>query len=144
MKDTTKLLNFDPDRKLLFKEFRRVGIQLRRKLTFDSDRNLSFDSTRNLGFGKEGVTFRHFACGNCGTVVDGSAPKCPNCGAWFVTEEQQVRSDTQVNTSTAVVHSVKRCPPRPRFNLLIDKRARGAPLLTVCVNSQQLADFELA
>lgn len=105
MKDTTKLLNFNPDRRLLFNEFRRVGIPLRRDLIFDSNRDLSFDSQRDLRFGKEGVTFRHFACGNCGQVVDGAAPKCPKCGAWFVTEGEEVKSDTEVKASHGVEHS---------------------------------------
>jgi len=105
MKDTTKLLNFDPDRRLLFNEFRRVDIPMRRNLIFDTDRELSFDSQRDLKFGKKGVTFRHFACGNCGQVVDGSAPKCPTCGAWFVTEETPVKSDTQVVASEGATHS---------------------------------------
>lgn len=105
MKDTTKLLNFNPDRKLLFNEFRRVGITLQRDLLFDSDRTLSFDSGRDLGFGDKGVTFRHFACGNCGEVVDGAAPKCTKCGAWFVTEETAVKSDTKVKESHDVAHT---------------------------------------
>ena len=105
VKDTTKLLNFNPDRRLLFNEFRRVGITLRRDLFFDSNRGLSFDSERDLGFGEKGVTFRHFACGNCGEVADGAAPKCPKCGAWFVSEETQVKSDTVVKASHGATHT---------------------------------------
>jgi hypothetical protein len=105
MKDTTKLLNFNPDRKLVFPEFRQVDINLKRDLTFDSERNLEFDPQRELKFGKKGVTFRHFACGNCGQVVDGAAPKCTKCGAWFVTEETAVKSDTEVKTSNGATHT---------------------------------------
>jgi ribosomal protein L37AE/L43A len=105
MKNTTKLLNFNPDRKLLFNEYRRVDIPLRRDLIFDTDRELSFDSERDLPYGERGVTFRHFACGNCGQVVEGSAPKCPKCGAWFVSEETQVISDTKVKASLGATHS---------------------------------------
>ncbi len=130
MKDITKLLNFDPDRRLLFNEFRRVDFSWQRNLLFDSNRELSFDSHRDLGYGKKGVTFRHFACGNCGQVVDGAAPKCPKCGAWFVSEETQVKSDTEVKPSQGATHSKMkeyfgdeytmglRSPPKqqPRYN----------------------------
>lgn len=105
MKDTTKLLNFNPNRSLQFDPNRSVDIELRRGLMFDTDRDLSFDFQRTLPFGDHGVSFRHFACGNCGAVVDGSAPQCPKCRAWFISEKTQIESDTRVTLSEDVDHS---------------------------------------
>lgn len=105
MKDTTKLLNFNPDRNLQFNVFRDVDFQMRRNLTFNIDRELTFDSERELTFGKKGVSFRHFACGRCGEVVEGDAIRCPNCGVVFEVEEESIGSDTRVRLSEEIEHS---------------------------------------
>jgi predicted amidophosphoribosyltransferase len=105
MKDSSKLLGFDLNRKLLFSEFRRVDFPSRRKLYFNLDRKLAFDSQRKLPFGRKGIDFRHFVCGRCGTTVDGEAKRCPGCKAVFRKTEEQISSDTKVRPSRDIKHS---------------------------------------
>lgn len=105
MKDASKLLNFNPDRELLFNTFRPVDITVRRGLYFDIDRNLSFDSQRDLPFGKKGTRFRHFICGGCGSVVDGEAKRCPKCRAVFKGEKVSIESESKVDFSEQIRHS---------------------------------------
>jgi predicted RNA-binding Zn-ribbon protein involved in translation (DUF1610 family) len=105
LKDSSKLLGFDKNRTLWFHSFRTVDFPLKRKLTFDSERTLDFDSDRDLPFGKKGVSFRHFICGNCGNVVDGEVARCPGCRAKFRSDEKMVKSTTQVELSEEIQHS---------------------------------------
>lgn len=88
MKDSSKLLSFNVNRNLKFKEFRGVDFNTGRKLLFDVDRGLSFDVNRDLGFGKRGVVFRGYVCPVCGAPVAKDAAECDECGVQF---EQNVR-----------------------------------------------------
>jgi DNA-directed RNA polymerase subunit M/transcription elongation factor TFIIS len=105
MKDSTKLLGFNLNRRLLFSEFRGVDFSSQRDLLFDLNRDLLFDSDRDLPFGEKGVDFRHFICGGCGTVVNGEAVSCPKCKAHFKSDEESIYSDTIVSRSEDVAHS---------------------------------------
>jgi predicted RNA-binding Zn-ribbon protein involved in translation (DUF1610 family) len=105
MKDSSKLLGFTPDRKLLFSEFRDVDFIIERDLQFDSERELQFDSQRELPFGKKGVNFRHFICGGCGEVVDGEAKRCPKCRSVFKSTDEEIKSDTKVTLSEEIEHT---------------------------------------
>ncbi len=105
MRDSSKLLNFDLNRQLLFTVFRPVEFPTQRDLLFDLDRSLSFDSRRVLPFGKKGVDFRQFVCGRCGVVVPGDAQRCPNCEGLFASEDEPITSTTRVRPSENVAHS---------------------------------------
>lgn len=89
MKDSSKLLNFNINRKLGFSELRQVDIELNRNLNFNLDRNLSFNLNRELDIRMKGVVFRAYVCPNCNTQVMRYASRCDGCGVEFEVEKQQ-------------------------------------------------------
>lgn len=83
MRDSSKLLSFNPNRELGFDSFRRVDIKLRRILYFDLDRKLSFDVNRELDIRMRGVVFRGYICPKCKASVSWDANTCDECHAMF-------------------------------------------------------------
>jgi len=94
MKDSSKLLNFNVNRNLKFKEFRGVSFNLNRERGFNPNRDMFFDSNRDLGFGKRGVVFRGYVCPVCGAPVAKDASECDECNVQFqkVTTRKEKRS----------------------------------------------------
>ncbi|MFQ6106927.1 MAG: zinc-ribbon domain-containing protein [Thermoplasmata archaeon] len=89
--DVTKLLNFNPERKLEFDLDRHLQFSPSRELGFNVDRELSFDLNRDLGFGKRGVVFRGYVCSSCGALVNPLATQCDECGAVFEVKKPKKR-----------------------------------------------------
>ena len=83
LKDSTKLLGFDLNRRLNFDSDR--------SLAFSMNRNLNFDTNRDLGFGKRGVVFRGYVCPICGASVADDDPRCDECGVEFIQSEAKAK-----------------------------------------------------
>lgn len=98
MKSTSKLLNFNSDRKLKFTVFRDVAIRPNRNLFFNIDRKMLFNPNRQLNFGKKGVVFRTFVCSSCGHEVSPTDTRCVGCGVRF---EVQSSNQKRIARNTA-------------------------------------------
>jgi predicted nucleic acid-binding Zn ribbon protein len=134
MKDSSKLLNFNSNRKLGFNPVRRPGINMDRDLSFDLDRGLSFNVDRDLGFGKRGVLFRGYICPVCGASVGVDDPQCEECGVMFEQRAKAKSSKSKKRTwergkKTSKSKKTKTKKPKPQAS---KKKRRNTFQCPVC------------